>query len=205
MNVLEAARALASIKKDLIWNKIMVDWIERQKPVIAASYATSIQDIEGNNNQGLTKNARSQSHSESSLLLHYGSPKLSGPGEPQLARSVLGSSHESEASKPLATKRTQWPQMDSIILPRRSKRRASLKEKRQARDKENLRLHPQPPPPSDRAGSSSFKVITTTKKTPTKSTNRKVRNKGKDGANSERRAKVQLRRRSTRVSVFREC
>lgn len=94
MNALEAARALASIKKDLIWNKIMVDWIERQKPVIAARYATSIQDIEGNNNQGLTKNARSQSHSESSLLLHYGSPKFGGLGESQLARSVLGSSHE---------------------------------------------------------------------------------------------------------------
>lgn len=28
-NVLEAARALASIKRDLKWNKIMVGWIEQ--------------------------------------------------------------------------------------------------------------------------------------------------------------------------------
>lgn len=195
-SVLKAARALASIKKNLKLNKILVDWIEQQNPVISARYGTSIHDdTEGNNNQRLTKNARSQKPSESSLLPHN------------------GPSHEPEASKRLATKRTLSRQKDSSIIisrrkrnqipimdvcKRRSKRLASLKEKRQARDKEILPLY-RPPPPSDRAGSSSFKV-TTTKKRPNKSTNRQVRNKRKDGANSEPPAKVQLHRRSTRVS-----
>ena len=58
--MLKPSRALASIKKNSKWNKIIVDWIEQQKPVIAARYATSIHDTEGNNNQRLTKNARSQ-------------------------------------------------------------------------------------------------------------------------------------------------
>lgn len=72
-NVVKAARALASIKKNLKLNKIMVDWIEQQNPVISARYGTSIHDdTEGNNNQRLTKNARSQKHSEFSLLPHNG-------------------------------------------------------------------------------------------------------------------------------------
>lgn len=35
-NLSERAKALASIEKDLKWNKIMVDWMEQQKPLIAA-------------------------------------------------------------------------------------------------------------------------------------------------------------------------
>lgn len=60
--VLDAVKRLASIKRDLKWNKIMVDWVEQQYQMIASSCATSIHATEGNNNQGLAKNARSQHH-----------------------------------------------------------------------------------------------------------------------------------------------
>lgn len=36
LNLVEAARALASIKRELKFHKILVDWIEQQKPLIAA-------------------------------------------------------------------------------------------------------------------------------------------------------------------------
>lgn len=134
------------------------------------------------------------------------------------ARLALGTSHEwEEAAKALAAKRTIWDHMSSIIITgksnqfpilevckRRSKRITSLEEKRQARDQESLPLHP--PPPSDRAESSSIKVTaktktTTRRKRATKSTKRQVRNKREYGANSEGAAKVQACRRSTRVSL----
>lgn len=117
--VLDAAKCLVSFKKNLKWNKFMVDWVEQQRPVIASRWATSIDDTEGNNNQGLAQKSRSQNHSESSLLLpqHHNNGSSNGQKEnPRLAHSVHGrppppplTPHDSEVSKFNATKRTLSP------------------------------------------------------------------------------------------------
>ena len=65
---MRATRAFAPIKRDLKWEKALLDWIEQQYLVIASRRATSIHDTEGNNNQELAKKARSQSHPESSTI-----------------------------------------------------------------------------------------------------------------------------------------
>ena len=57
--VSSAAKSLAFIKRDLKWNKILVNWIEQQNLVIASRHATSIHNTGGNNNQGLVKKSRS--------------------------------------------------------------------------------------------------------------------------------------------------
>lgn len=117
--VLDAAECLVSFKKNLKWNKFMVDWVEQQRPVIASRWATSIDDTEGNNNQGLAQKSRSQNHSESSLLLpqHHNNGSSNGQKEnPRLAHLVHGrppppplTPHDSEVSKFNATKRTLSP------------------------------------------------------------------------------------------------
>lgn len=156
---MSATRDLALIKRDLERQEILLDWIEQQRSVIASRCATSIHNTKGNNNGSLAKQTRSRdppNHSVSDLLPHNESSKLRGQGRPELACSdpIL----ESEASKPIGTKRTLSPQMrsdsrkehqsaetptiDPNVSRRRSKRIARLKEIMQANNRESSLLHP---------------------------------------------------------------
>lgn len=216
-NLMSATRDLALIKRDLERQEILLDWIEQQRSVIASRCATSIHNTKGNNNGSLAKQTRSRdppNHSVSDLLPHNESSKLRGQGRPELACSdpIL----ESEASKPIATKRTLSPQMRSVsrkehqsaetptidpnVSRRRSKRIARLKEIMQANNRESSLLHPrdQASPFKTRKKVSRFTRSTNLHTYP-QPTNHRLQNNENDGANHSHVVKVPLRR-STRVS-----
>lgn len=127
-----------ALKRDLKSKRILLDWIEKQVPIMASRRGvTSIHDTEVIQNQGP---ADSRDDDDSSL--HSGSSKVNGQTRQQ---PVLLPSPESEFSKPISRKGILSPQTDNIpphkanesakapattpsLFRHRSKRVAMLKE-----------------------------------------------------------------------------
>ena len=192
--VCSAAKSFSSIKNDLKLNKILVNWIQQQYPVIAARHASSFHNTEGNNNQGLI--------TKSSATKRTLSPQ---------PRSSISRKRNQSAGTSITD--------PNVRKRRRSKRIASLKEENpiQARknhplDRPGLLLSSKTTRNRKKIPSSFTRSTTTSRRTnpqqqqSTTTTNHRLRNNRKknDGAaaNREPAAKVPLLllRRSTRLS-----
>lgn len=211
-SLIVATQIFTKIKRDLERERILLDWIEKQRPIIASRRKTSHHDTEVIQNQGPAEEADSLNDADSSLLPYSGSPKVTGQKK---QHPVLLSCHESEVSKPISRKRVLSPPADSIspkvnesaetpisMIRRRSKRIARLKENMQACISETSALHP-----LDQAGSGLSKTTknasrvkrSTNLHTNPNSRDYRLRKNKNDGANNEPAARVPLRR-SIRVS-----
>lgn len=78
LSLIVATKIFANLKRDLKRKRILLDWIEKQHPVIAARRETSIHDTEAIRNQGPAEKADSLKDADSSLFPHSGSSKLTG-------------------------------------------------------------------------------------------------------------------------------
>lgn len=162
-----AATIFTKHKRDLTGERILLDWIEKQRPIIASRRETSSHDTEVIQNQGPAEEADSLNDADSSLLSHSGSSKVTVQKK---QHPVLLPSHESEVStKPISRKQVlsspansishkvnesaETPITSASMCRRRSKRIARLKENIQACISEISSLHP-----LDRAGSGLSKT-----------------------------------------------